>query len=131
MTVGELNRFLSENFNFYSVSPYVESLSEDHVTVVLPYAVGSLRPGGTIAGPALMALADTVAYVAILNHDVDALGALTTQLNINFLTRPAPGDLKGYGQPLKLGRRLAVVRVCIEDERGVLVAEASVTYSMP
>ncbi len=46
------------------------------------------RPGGTVSGPVLMALADTALYVAI--HSTIGLTphAVTSSLNINFLRRP-------------------------------------------
>ena len=53
----------------------------------------SLRPGGTVSGPIIMALADVAMYVAVLS----AIGwvplAVTTNLTINFLRKPAPRDL--------------------------------------
>ena len=63
-----------------------------------------------------MMLADTVAYVLLLHRDVDAVGAVTANLNMTFLARPSPGDLVAHGRLLKFGRRLSTVHVAIEDE---------------
>ena len=52
-----------------------------------------LRPGGTVSGPSMMALADLAAYVVILAHIGPEALAVTTNLNINFLRKPEPGDL--------------------------------------
>jgi acyl-coenzyme A thioesterase PaaI-like protein len=49
----------------------------------------SLRPGGTIAGTTMMALADLGPYVAIHASIGWAPMAVTTNLSINFLKRPA------------------------------------------
>src|ERR1700744_581328 len=53
----------------------------------------SLRPGGTVSGPIMMALADFTMYLAVLS----AIGwvplAVTTNLSINFLRKPGPRDL--------------------------------------
>jgi uncharacterized protein (TIGR00369 family) len=92
----------------------------------------SLRPGGTVSGPTIMALADFAMYVAVLS----AIGwvplALTTNLTINFLQKPAPRDLLAEVQLIKLGKRLAVGEVRIESEGGDgLVAHATSTYSIP
>jgi len=92
----------------------------------------SLRPGGTIAGPAMMALADFAAYIAILaTIGWEPLSA-TTNLNINFLKKPAPRDLLGEARLIKLGKRLAVADIAIRSEgEADLVAHATSTYSIP
>ena len=63
------------------------------------------RPGGTMSGPTIMALADVTIYVAILGSIGWEPLAVTTSLNINFLKRPAPGPLIGECRLLKLGQR--------------------------
>lgn len=91
-----------------------------------------LRPGGTVSGPAIFALADIGAYVAILAHIGPVALAVTTSLNINFLRKPPPGSLIGHCRILKLGKRLAVVEVAITPEAdAALVAHATGTYSIP
>ena len=92
----------------------------------------SLRPGGTVAGPIMMALADFAMYLAVLS----AIGwvplAVTTNLSINFLKRPAPGDLVAEARLIKLGKRLAVGEIGVRSEGGAdLVAHATATYSLP
>lgn len=95
----------------------------------LPHFV---RPGGTIPGPAMMALADFSMYVAVLS----AIGwvplAVTTNLNINFLRKPPPRDLVAEVRLLKLGRRLAFGEIAIRSQGGEEpVAHATSTYSIP
>ena len=91
-----------------------------------------LRPGGTVSGPTLMALADLAAYAAILAHIGPVALAVTTNLTINFLRRPPPGALVAEARLLKLGRRLAVVDVAIAPAAGGdVVAHAVTTYSIP
>lgn len=92
----------------------------------------SLRPGGTLSGPTLMALADVAMYVAVLS----AIGwvplAVTTNLTINFLRKPAPGDLVAEASLIKLGKRLAVGEVDIRSRGAAdLVAHVTSTYSIP
>jgi uncharacterized protein (TIGR00369 family) len=92
----------------------------------------SLRPGGTIAGTTMMALADISMYVAVLASIGWVPLAVTTSLNINFLKKPAPGALDAECRLLKLGKRLAVGEVSIRSEGAEdLVAHATVTYSIP
>jgi acyl-coenzyme A thioesterase PaaI-like protein len=57
---------------------------------------------------------------------------VTTNLSINFLRKPQPGDLIADCTLLKIGKRLAVGEVAIhaadDDE---LVAHCVATYSIP
>jgi len=98
----------------------------------LPFNDSTLRPGGTLSGATMMALADFAMYVAVLS----AIGwvplAVTTNLNINFLKKPAAGDLVAEAHLIKLGKRLAVGDIGIRSEAdGDLVAHATSTYSIP
>jgi uncharacterized protein (TIGR00369 family) len=96
------------------------------------FLAASTRPGGTISGPTLMALADVAAYVAILASIGWVPLAVTTNLNINFLRKPPPGALIAECRLIKLGKRLAVAEVGIHSEgREDLVAHATSTYSIP
>ena len=91
-----------------------------------------LRPGGTVSGPAMMTLADLGAYVVILAHIGPVALAVTTNLSINFLRKPPPGDLLADCRLIKLGRTLAVVECGIRrDGDADLVAHAVLTYSIP
>jgi uncharacterized protein (TIGR00369 family) len=92
----------------------------------------SLRPGGTVSGPVMMALADFTMYLAVLS----AIGwvplAVTTNLTINFLKRPGARDLLAEARLMKLGKRLAVGEVGLRsDGDDALVAHVTSTYSIP
>lgn len=92
----------------------------------------NLRPGGTVSGPAMFALADVALYVAILAQIGPVGLAVTTNFNLNFLMKPQAGALLGHARLLKLGKRLAVgeVSICPQDGSD-LVAHATGTYSIP
>lgn len=93
-----------------------------------------LRPGGTIAGPIMMGLADAAMYAAVLARIGPVELAVTTQLSINFLRKPAPGDMLADARLLKLGKRLAVGEVNLFSESGSPdepVAHVTSTYSIP
>ena len=53
----------------------------------------TLRPGGTISGATLMALADCAMYVVLLSAIGPVGLAVTTNLGINFLRRAGPGKM--------------------------------------
>ena len=91
-----------------------------------------LRPGGTISGPTMMELADFAMYVAVFSAIGAQPLAVTTNLNINFLRKPAQADLIADAKLMKVGKRLAVGEVTIysggSDEP---VAHVTATYSIP
>src|SRR5712691_3382974 len=90
----------------------------------------SIRPGGTISGPTMMALADFAMYVGILASIGPVPLAVTTNLNINFLGKPAARDMVAECRLLKLGKRLAVGEVVIRsDGMDEPVAHVTSTYS--
>ena len=93
----------------------------------------NLRPGGTVSGPALFALADVSVYLAILAMIGPKALSVTTNCAIDFMRKPKSGtDLVCKTRLLKLGRVLAVGDCLIfseGDDRPV--ARASLTYSIP
>jgi uncharacterized protein (TIGR00369 family) len=91
-----------------------------------------LRPGGTISGPTMMALADFAMYVAVFSAIGPQTLAVTTNLNINFLRKPAQADLLADARLMKIGKRLAVGEVTIySDGENEPVAHVTSTYSIP
>ena len=118
---------------FHAKSGYeIEALWQGGCRVRRRFNARSLRPGGTVSGATLMELADFAMYVAILG----AIGwvplAVTTNLTINFLKKPAPRDVLAEVRLLKLGKRLAVGEVGLRsDGEDDLVAHVTSTYSIP
>ena len=109
---------------------YLQDIEPGKATMVLPYSDHSIRPGGSIAGPFMMMLADVCMYAVVLSLLGEIKLAVTTSLNINFVRKPANTDLIARGSIIKMGRRLAVIEVSIfsKDE---FVAHATGTYSIP
>lgn len=133
MTRDELNTFLDEHFpESKAIETHFEVLEPGFLRVRHPFHPRNLRPGGTISGPTLMTLADFGAYCLILAMIGPVALAVTTNLNINFMKKPSPGDMMADIRLLKLGKRLAVAEVSMYSE-GVedLAAHATVTYSIP
>ncbi len=110
----------------------VEEVGPLSARLRLIYHDRHLRPGGTISGPAMFSLADVALYAAILANVGEVVAAVTTNLNINFMRRPAPADLIGEARLMKLGKRLAVGEVSIASApSGELAAHAVGTYAIP
>jgi len=71
-------------------------------------------------------------YVAVLASIGPVALAVTTNLNINFLRRPPPGDLLGEARLLKLGKSLAVGEIHLfAPGASESVAHAVSTYALP
>jgi len=109
---------------------YLSAIEHGEAELVLPYTDHSLRPGGTIAGPFMMMLADVCMFAVVLSMLGEIKLAVTTSFNINFLRKPSETDLVAHGKIIKLGKRLAVVEVSIFSEED-MVAHATGTYSIP
>ncbi|MFM2189471.1 MAG: hypothetical protein RLZZ452_1427 [Pseudomonadota bacterium] len=98
-----------------------------------PVGQEELRPGGTVSGPTMMALADVALYVAILGEIGIVPLTVTTSLNINFLRRPKPShEIRAQSRLLKLGKSLVVGEVFIYSGSDPdPIAHATATYSIP
>jgi uncharacterized protein (TIGR00369 family) len=135
MTVAELEAFLAKEFPqaFGKGRPHsVESVGPGTAVVRLQAGHEQLRPGGTVSGPAMMQLADAAIYVAILAAIGPVALAVTTNLSINFLKKPEPGDLLADCRLLKVGKRLVIGEASLRAERDDdLVAHCVATYSVP
>jgi uncharacterized protein (TIGR00369 family) len=135
MTVNELERFLSAEFPqvFHATSGLaIEAVWDGGCQVRQAFREVFLRPGGTISGPTLMALADFAMYVAVLAAIGAVPLAVTINLNINFLRKPGRRDLIAEARLLKVGRRLATGEITIRsDSDEAPVAHAVSTYSIP
>ncbi|MEE3086898.1 MAG: PaaI family thioesterase [Pseudomonadota bacterium] len=118
---------------FRSEFPNAGYVIEDFTDNSIKVREQDLRPGGTVSGPTMMALADTALYVALLREIGLVSLAVTTSLNFNFLRKPvADRDLLAECKLLKQGKSLAVgeVTICSEGDEAP-VAHATGTYSIP
>jgi uncharacterized protein (TIGR00369 family) len=112
---------------------FTDALTEDGALIRLVDHPKNLRPGGTVSGPAMFTLADYGVYVAILGLlGEDALQAVTTNITLNFIRRPQPGDLLAHIKLIKMGKRLIVSEVEIMSAADKqMVAHVVATYAMP
>lgn len=132
MDTAALNDFLAEHFPQVAGDYRAEAVTDDGVIARLVVGGAHLRPGGTVSGPAMFALADLAIYLAILSRIGPQALTVTTNASIDFLRKPEAGrDLLAEARILKLGRVLVVADALIRDTGGTLVARASMTYSIP
>lgn len=133
MSFESMQTFLAEQFPQGEQYGQLEALGDGWAKMRLPVAQQHLRPGGTVAGPAMMALADVAMYAALLSRIGQVPLAVTINLNINFLQRPdARQDLLAHASVLKVGKRLGVGEVTLCSEQSEQpVAHVTMTYSIP
>ena len=126
-----LREFLATSFPQTSCT--IESVTDGRATLRHTVGIEQLRPGGTVSGPVMMELADCALYVAILAEIGIVPLAVTTNLTINFMRKPAADrDLIGICSLLKTGKTLAVGEVAIYSEGlAAPVAHATGTYAIP
>ena len=135
LSIDEIVKLLTIEFPqafFPGCGLSIERANYGDVRVRRAFHEDHLRPGGTISGPTMMELADFAMYVAVFSAIGPQPLAVTTNLNINFLRKPAQADLIANARLMKVGKRLAVGEVTItsagSDEP---VAHVTATYSIP
>ncbi len=134
MSALEVNLLLAEVFPQIDIGRAykVEETRQGFARMRMVYGDHLLRPGGTISGPAMFALADVAMYAAVLASIGPVAHAVTTNLTINFLRKPDQRDMLGEARLLKLGKRLAVGEIALRSEGETeLAAHATATYSLP
>jgi acyl-coenzyme A thioesterase PaaI-like protein len=131
-TREEIQRFVDQVFPQARNVGIIESLEPMGARVRRVITEAEARPGGTVSGPTLMALADYAMWVALLHEIGPVALAVTTHFSIDFLRKPALKDVIAEVKLLKLGKRLAVGDIYLfSDGEPDLIARASATYSIP
>lgn len=134
MDIAGLHAFLAAEFPQVAPDFEVISLAPMRLRVALRVRPDHLRPGGTVSGPTMFALADVGVYLAVLSLVGPKALAVTTNCAIDFMRKPpANSDLIADIEVLKLGRALAVgdARIAAKGAEDRPVARASLTYSIP
>ncbi len=133
MDRAALTDFLRVEFQQVADDFVIENVAPMQVRVRLLAHERHLRPGGTVSGPAMFALADVAIYVAVLAMVGPKGLAVTTNCSIDFMRKPAAGvDVIAEARLHKLGRVLAVGDALLfSDGVAAPVARAGLTYSIP
>lgn len=131
-TAGQIWDFLEQEFPQSTGTGYnIERLEPGRAAVRLGASDAHLRPGGSVSGPALMALVDFTCYVVLLaHHGASARLSVTTGLQISFLRKANLEDVVCEAELLKHGRTLSVLDCRVSTADGRLVAHAEATYFM-
>lgn len=134
MDRAALTAFLGDEFPQVAAMFDIRDVAPMRATVALIPDASQLRPGGTVSGPTMFALADVGVYVAVLAMVGPKALAVTTNASIDFMRKPPAGaPILAEVELLKLGRVLAVgdARLIAEGNTPTLVARATLTYSVP
>ena len=134
VTVEEFNAVMHDGLPAAKEAGTIcQSIGDGVAVLRQPYNPSHLRPGGTISGPTMMALADATMYAVVLSRIGIVPLAVTTNFNINFLRKPPQADIVAEGRMIKLGKRLAVMEVTLftADSEHDPIAHATGTYSIP
>jgi uncharacterized protein (TIGR00369 family) len=134
VTADEFTQVLRQGMPSGAAVPFEVTTLERGVAVLrLTTSARDLRPGGTVAGPVLFALADLAMYAAVMSVIGVVPLAVTTDATVHFLRRPKAGVLVARAHLLKEGQRLVVGEIGIDHEgdAGGLVAHFVMTYSVP
>ena len=131
VTTAQLNHFFKNDFPQADI--IVEQVGGKSATIRKRITEQHLRPGGTVSGPVLMEVADDALYVAILGELGLVAMAVTTNLNINFLRKPASDqDIIAQCTLIKVGKLLVIGEVSLYSEGlDEPVAHAVGTYAIP
>lgn len=129
----ELDALMAEIFPQVAAEFRVERLTGEGIVLRLLVTEKHLRPGGTVSGPSIFALADCAMYLAVMSRIGPEALTVTTSATVDFMRKPAAGrDLLCELRLLKLGRVLAVGDGLVFSEgASEPVARLSLTYSIP
>jgi uncharacterized protein (TIGR00369 family) len=132
LTAEEVGAFVDEVYPQMAGEYRVESVASMSAVVTQEIGERHLRPGGTVSGPTMFAIADCAFYVIVMAMIGRQALTVTTTLTINFLRKPPATRLRAEARILKLGRMLATGDVTLFS-KGVEgpVAHATVTYAIP
>ncbi|WP_233495462.1 PaaI family thioesterase [Rhodosalinus halophilus] len=133
MDAEALAAFMARAFPQVAADFAIERVAPREIEVRLRVDERHLRPGGTVSGPSMFALADVSVYLAVLAMIGPEALAVTTGCSMDFMRKPAAAtDMIARCRLLKLGRALAVGDVLVFSEgMEEPVARATMTYSIP
>lgn len=133
LSVEEMSHYLEQVFPQVKDDFDILSMDGTHTVVRLKLAERHLRPGGTVSGPSMFALADVSAYIATMARIGKEALTVTTNCSLDFMRKPEAGrDMIAHTELLKLGRSMSICHILIYSEgQQDPVARANMTYSIP
>ena len=108
-----------------------EVLHSDLIVATMPVDERTVQPFGLLHGGASAALAETLASVGgWLNLKEPDLGVVGIEINANHLRSKRSGTVTGRATPIRIGSKIHVWEIRIEDEEGKLVCISRCTLAV-
>jgi uncharacterized protein (TIGR00369 family) len=133
ITADEFNRTITAYPWFGSwMGVRATAITAHGATVRLDVRPEFLRHGDTVSGPIVMAVADVAMYAAIMGAVAKGEAAVTSDMTMHFMRRPAGAALVAEARILRRGKRSVVcaVDVFVEGE-SESVCHVVGTYALP
>ncbi|GAA2123570.1 PaaI family thioesterase [Kitasatospora saccharophila] len=130
LTAAEVQALLTEYFPDWKGLRVAEVTATGLVCTADPEALPT-RPGGTVSGPALFAIADVSAYLAVSAFLGATPAAVLTSSSASFLEAVEPAPLRVRIEAVRLGRRTGVFSATVEDLGGAPVVVATLHFAFP
>lgn len=112
------------DFNFHNGIKLTE-VREDYAECRVDLVPESFNAQGIVHGGLIFAICDVATGFALSGDDRPAV---TGGASMNFL-RPGLGTyLRAVGEPVKIGRRSAIVEGTVYDDQNRLIAKGTYTY---
>lgn len=130
---GDAQQVLAEVFApwIQALALECESVFDQGAVVRMPVTEQLSREGGTVCGQALMALADTVAVLAVCSASGKYRPMTTVSQSIDLLRPLANDDAIARATVTRLGRGMAFIRVDISaSSTAKPVASAQLCYAL-
>lgn len=134
VSVDHFNHLLAETTPIAAyLGIRVQRIEDGEAWTRIGFSKAALRAGNTYSGPALMALIDVCMYAALLGAIGDDPRPLTTNMTINFLSRPPARDLFAHCKLLSRDSSLAVGSITVypADEEQNALCTSTCTYALP
>lgn len=116
------------------MAPYnlqIESLGDGECTLRVPYRAEYARPGGVVAGPVYMSVADAAMWFALMTRVDDGHMSLTVTLDTLFLSGAREEDILCTARVLKVGRRMIYGTAECHTLDGRPLTHHTITYMRP
>lgn len=128
VSADELRRVLNESAFTQLYRFELESFSLDECVLRVPFQPALERPGGIVAGPVFMAVADVAVWLAIMTRLGSGVQAVTTELNTSFIGSAKQEDVFCRATILRSGNTLIRALAECRNRSGDLLTHHTATY---
>ncbi len=107
-------------------------IGDDYLKAKMPVDYRTVQPFGLLHGGASAVLAETLGSVAsnMCLEDVRGNAAVGVEINANHLRPARSGFVYGTAYPIKLGNKIHVWRITINDEKERQICESRLTTAI-